>query len=202
MVPGIPEIRTVVATDDVVEQPSRLGGRPAVAIVIDDLGGDISHTRRAIALPSVVALSFLPYPAETPSLAREGRISGHEILVHVPMEAVSTQKPAPMMLMTGLPSAENVRRLVWALDRVPEHVGINNHEGSRFTANRDALEPVMQELGARHEFFLDSRTTADTEAIQVAEAYGVTAASRDVFLDDQDNIDAVDGQLHALEYKA
>ncbi|HVU20476.1 MAG TPA: divergent polysaccharide deacetylase family protein, partial [Rhizomicrobium sp.] len=46
------------------------------------------------------------------------------------------------------------------------------------------------------------RTTADTEAIQVAEAYGVTAASRDVFLDDQDNIDAVDGQLHALEYKA
>ena len=62
------------------------------------------------------------------------------------MEAVGPQKPGPMALMTTLPPEENVRRLEWALDRVPGYSGVNNHEGSRFTADADALAPVMDQL--------------------------------------------------------
>ena len=81
-----PEIRSTVEGDDGIRAapPVRL---PSIAIVIDDLGADAIHTRRAIALPQAVALSFLPYPADTPRLAREAGRAGHEILVHVPMEA-------------------------------------------------------------------------------------------------------------------
>jgi polysaccharide deacetylase 2 family uncharacterized protein YibQ len=198
----VPAMRTTIASDDITVPPQAFVGTPSVAIVIDDLGADVVHTRRAIALPKKIALSFLPYPEDTPRLAREGRRAGHEILVHVPMEAIGPQNPGPNALMTALTPEENIRRLDWALSRVPGFVGVNNHEGSLFTSNRTALVPVMQDVSARHVFFLDSRTTTETQAASVAFAYEVPSASRDVFLDDVDNIDAIDTQLHTLERKA
>ncbi|MEI9929428.1 MAG: divergent polysaccharide deacetylase family protein [Rhizomicrobium sp.] len=200
--PDSPNIRMTIATDDVVERPLHLQGKPFIAIVIDDLGGDVAHTRRAIALPSAVTLSFLPYPEGTPGLVRNAAHAGHEILAHVPMEALGAHNPGPRALMTGLPAEENLRRFEWALARVPGYVGINNHEGSRFTADEEALVPVMQRLGERHVFFFDSKTTADTQVALVASRYGVASAARDIFLDDINDIDAVDAQLHMLEKRA
>jgi polysaccharide deacetylase 2 family uncharacterized protein YibQ len=118
------------------------------------------------------------------------------------MEAIGTHDPGPFALTTGLPPDEIVRRLDWALSRVPGYAGINNHEGSRFTADRGNLAPVMEHLAGRHVFFFDSRTTPDSQVVPVARAFGVASASRDVFLDDVGTIDAVDVQLHALEKRA
>ena len=197
-----PEIRSTVDNDDVVARPVAAAAAPAIAIVIDDLGADAVHTREAIALPREVALSFLPYPEDTPTLARDARRAGHEILVHVPMEAVGAHDPGPSALATGMAPDEILRRLEWALSRVPGYAGINNHEGSRFTADRGGLALVMQRLSGRHVFFLDSRTTPDSQVLPVARVYGVASAARDVFLDDVATIDAVDQQLHALETRA
>jgi polysaccharide deacetylase 2 family uncharacterized protein YibQ len=178
------------------------GAPPMIAIVIDDLGGDVAHARRAIALPREVALAFLPYPRGTPALAEAARHAGHEVLVHVPMQAMGEADPGPMALSVSLPAEENVRRLDWALARVPGFEGINNHEGSRFTADAAALAPVMEDLKRRGVFFFDSRTTAQSRVLQAAHAAGVESAARDVFLDDVATIDGVDAQLRALEAKA
>src|SRR5262249_17867027 len=111
---------------------------PKIAIVIDDLGGDLAHTDRALALPKAVTLSFLPYAEATPFLATEAAHGGHEVLVHMPMQAEGEHDPGPMALTVGLAPAEIRDRLVAALGRVPAAVGINNHMGSRFTADREA----------------------------------------------------------------
>jgi polysaccharide deacetylase 2 family uncharacterized protein YibQ len=176
--------------------------RPVIAIVIDDLGADIAHTKRAIRLPSAVALAFLPYPAQTPVLARDAGRAGHEVLVHIPMQAEDAHDPGPMALAVDLPKDEILRRLDWAFARVPGFVGVNNHEGSRFTADAAALGPVMARVVQRHVFFFDSRTTPDSQVVAVARAWGVESSGRDVFLDDVATIDGVDLQLHALEAKA
>jgi polysaccharide deacetylase 2 family uncharacterized protein YibQ len=175
---------------------------PEIAIVIDDLGADAVETRRAIALPAAVSLSFLPYPDATPEFAREAVRAGHQILVHVPMEPDGPDNPGPNALTTGLDAAEIVRRLDWALSRVPGYSGINNHMGSRFTADRAALVPVAEMLADKHVFFLDSRTTTSTVVVPVARAFGVASAGRDVFLDDEQVVGAVDQQIAALESRA
>jgi hypothetical protein len=74
--------------------------------------------------------------------------------------------------------------------------------GSRFTADRDALVPVAEELAARHLIFFDSRTTPATQVVPIAHAFGVASAGRDVFLDDEQTADAVGAQLIELEAKA
>ncbi len=186
---------------DVASSPAA-GVRPEIAIVVDDLGVDAAATERAIALPAAVSLSFLPYGTTTPALARQAERAGHEVLVHVPMEPEGLADPGPMALRLGLGAEENVRRLDWALGRVPGFAGINNHMGSRFTADRASLVPVMAVLAARHAYFLDSRTTAATAVVPVARMLGVASTGRDVFLDDNEAPSAVAAQMFETVHKA
>jgi hypothetical protein len=176
-----------------------VSGKPAIAIVIDDLGADISGTRRAMALPKEVTLSFLPYPEKTPELSHDGFCAGHEIILHMPMEPKGNLDPGPNALHLDLPKEEVQRRVLWAFSRVPEADGMNNHEGSWFTSDHKALIPVMQVLAQKHLFFLDSRTTAQSKGVKLARAAGVPVAGRDVFIDDTINSGAIARQLGQIE---
>ena len=208
--PFAPQVLFPVVTHDypdwlmarVVPPEEKFTGTPKIAIVIDDLGADLASTDRAIRLPKVVGLSFLPYADATPWLSAEAQHAGHEILLHMPMQAEGDHNPGPFALTTGLPPDEIRRRLSDALARVPGAIGINNHMGSRVTADRATLIPIAEELAARHLFFFDSRTTPETQVVPVARAFGVVSAGRDVFLDDEQTADAVGAQLMELEARA
>lgn len=173
--------------------------RPVVAICIDDLGEDLAGTDRAIALPRNVTLSFLPFAEGTPFLAREAERAGHQVLAHVPMEAIANN-PGPMSLKVGSPDI--AARLLWNLARVPGLSGINNHEGSKFSTDAASLIPVMQVLAPRHLFYFDSRTIAGSQGIRVARRFGVMSAGRDIFLDDTLNDDAIRQALVDLAAEA
>ncbi len=95
--------------------------------------------------------------------------------------------------------SEMLHRLVRDLDSFPGYVGINNHMGSRFTSNAESMGTVAAELKRRGLLFLDSRTTAQSVAFQVAVEHGVPSAVRDVFLDNEDRSDAVARRLAELE---
>jgi polysaccharide deacetylase 2 family uncharacterized protein YibQ len=172
--------------------------RPLIAIVIDDLGADITGTQTAMRLPRQVALAFLPYAEMTPAFSARARDEGRTVLAHVPMQALKDTRDAPMMLETGMPRDEILRRLNWSLDRVPGATGLNNHEGSRFTADVAAMQPVLAAAKARGLFFLDSKTSAASRAEDAARAMGLKAGGRDIFLDDDQSEAAVRQQLAAL----
>jgi hypothetical protein len=70
-----------------------------------------------------------------------------------------------------------------ALEQVPGAVGLNNHMGSRATADWATMQAVMDAAATAGLFFVDSRTTADSVALDVARDAGVPALARDVFLD-------------------
>ncbi|MCX7280910.1 MAG: divergent polysaccharide deacetylase family protein [Alphaproteobacteria bacterium] len=182
--------------------PALSGARPVIAICIDDLGEDLAGTDRAMALPEAVALSFLPFAEATPFLADAAARKGHLVLAHVPMQALGLEDPGPMTLTTGMAPNEIASRMSWNLTRVPGLVGINNHEGSRFTADAVGLAPVMATLRARHLFFFDSRTGPDSAVPAAARAAGVMTAGRDVFLDDDQREAAVSAQLEILAREA
>lgn len=174
-----------------------------IAIVIDDLGIDRPRTNRAIALRAPLTLAFLPYARGLPELVARARKAGHEILVHVPMEPDSGEvDPGPNALQIGLGQAETLRRLRWALDQVPGHVGINNHMGSRFTRDAALMELVVGELKTRGLLFLDSRTTPYSRGDEIARRYHIPAAVRNVFLDDEDSRPAIAAQLRETEMQA
>jgi hypothetical protein len=174
--------------------------RVRIAIVIDDCGLDRPRTERAIALPAAVTLSFLTYSEDLPRQTAAAHRAGHELLVHVPMQPISARADmGPNGLAIDQPREEVLRRLRWDLSRFDGYVGINNHMGSRFTANPEAMHWVLGELKARGLLFLDSRTVGNSAGEIVAATEEVPYASRDVFLDDDQESRAVEARLKEVE---
>jgi polysaccharide deacetylase 2 family uncharacterized protein YibQ len=180
--------------------PVDVRDRPRVAIVIDDLGLDRPRTERVIALPAAVTMSFLAYSGELAHFTDEARRNGHEMIVHVPMEPVNAKiDMGPNGLATNQTHDEVLRRLDWDLGRFDGYVGINNHMGSRFTGDAEAMGWVMEDLKSRGLMFLDSRTIGTSIGAKAAAAAGVPFAERDVFLDDDQSAYAVQQRLREVE---
>lgn len=191
---------SAVINPDQGGSPAQPANIPAIAICIDDMGGDPVGTAKAMALPQGVTLSFLPYASATPALALQSKELGHEVLAHVPMEPIGPSDPGPKALKIGAP--DNAERLAWALARVPGLSGINNHEGSKFSGDAASLVPVVQSLAERRLFFFDSRTIGRSQIVRVSHQHGVESAGRDVFLDNVLTDAAVKARLNELAAKA
>ena len=171
-------------------------GRPMVALVIDDAGVDRKRTERAMRLPPLVTMSFLPYAQAVARQVEEARGRGHEVIVHVPMEPENASvDPGPQALRLGLSDDELLRRLDWNLSRFSGYVGINNHMGSKFTQSPEAMRKVLEVLKARGLLFLDSRTTPASVGGRLARGLGLPTLERDVFLDNVDSRDEIAARL-------
>ena len=174
-------------------------GRPAIAVVIDDLGLNRRGTAALNRLKGPLTLSFLPYAGALEEQARAGRAAGHELMLHIPMEPTGHEWPGPNALLSSLAPRDLVSRLRAELLSFPGFVGINNHMGSLLTAERSPMALVMAELRSRGLLFLDSRTTAQSVAASEARRAGVAHAVRDVFLDNVTDLAAIRRQLALTE---
>ena len=174
----------------------KTGSAPHVAylsLVIDDLGQTPAGDSRALALPGPVTLAIMPDTPHATEFARQAHHKGRTVILHMPMDPAT----GPFAWHPELPLPELEKRLNAALLAVPYAAGINNHMGSRMTAEPVAMTWLVAELQRRHLFLLDSRTSAKTVAAAEAQRIGLASLSRDIFLDDERTTEAVTAQLNA-----
>jgi polysaccharide deacetylase 2 family uncharacterized protein YibQ len=179
--------------------PPQVDDRPMIAVVLDDLGLNRRNTALVNQLPGPLTFAFLPYAGDLERQTRAARAAGHELMLHMPMEPVGQDWPGPDALLASLGPDQFKARLRDSLDRFPDFVGLNNHMGSRLTADREHMALVMAELRRRDLLFLDSKTTARSIASDEAERQGVPSVERDVFLDNQIDQEHIALQLARTE---
>lgn len=177
---------------------------PLVAIVIDDLGNDRAALEHIRLWPFPVSGAVLPALAGSQDAARGLAQSGKDVLLHLPMEPKGSPavKPGPGVVLVSQSDAEIATTVESDLASVPGAVGVNNHMGSLATADPRVMRAVARVLSSRNLFFLDSRTTDATVAIDAARDARVRTASRKVFLDDVQREDAIEASLAGLVEKA
>jgi polysaccharide deacetylase 2 family uncharacterized protein YibQ len=167
------------------------------AIVIDDVGNEIEPARKLAALAYPLAFSVLPHLRFSEDSAREAHRSGHEVMLHLPMEPEPNAhiSPGKGAVLVGMNAAE-VRTVVEDdLEAVPYVAGVNNHMGSRVTQDSSLMAEVMKTLAGRHVYFIDSRTTSASVALNAARREHLPAFYRSVFLDDTETVPYTLGQL-------
>ena len=162
-----------------------LADPPRIAIIIDDLGYHLANGKRAIELPGTVSFSFLPGAPRARYLADRAHAAGREVLLHLPLQAYSTDDVAePSEINLDMSQVSVELAFSEALAAVPHVVGINSHRGSLLTRHPGHMTWLMQEIAKREAlFFIDSYTTHHSVALQIAVESGVEATRRDVFLD-------------------
>ncbi len=178
-----------------------LDGRPAITLVIDDMGVMHPYTAQAATLPGPLTLAWFPFAHDLPAQVAAAAARGHEAMLHMPMQAHSAgiAQTGPDPLRIDLPPEVNLARLREAIAAVPDSVGMNNHMGSIATRDPLLMELVAREARAQGMLFLDSVVVPHSVALCCAELAGVPAAARDVFIDNVGDPWAIRGQLAATE---
>jgi hypothetical protein len=191
--------RIRIAVEESPREPeSRLP--PRIAIVIDDLGYDPEMARAFMQLDIAVSLSVLPSAPHAPVLAREARERGHDVLLHLPMEAKGPHRASlgTGALMKGMREDAIRETLKGHFLRIPGVCGVNNHMGSKFTELEPEMSVVFEELKGRGLFYLDSRTTPRSVGERLGKRMGVPVVTRSVFLDNKLSSAALKAQTDRL----
>jgi polysaccharide deacetylase 2 family uncharacterized protein YibQ len=188
----------------VVAPQTSAAGQPRVAIIIDDLGYHLEAGRRAIALPGPVAFAVLPGTPRATALANWAHENGKEVLLHLPLQANSKDKKnEPVGIDLDMSREAVGSTFEAALSSVPHVIGVNGHRGSLLTRHPGHMLWLMEEIRARDGlFFVDSYTTVDSVAMQMATEVGVNATRRDVFLDPDRSPDTVARQFERMKHLA
>ena len=163
----------------------------ALVFVIDDAGNNLRELEPFLNLPgslTIAVLPGLPYSAEA---ARRIRAAGKEVILHQPMEAIGAQDPGPGAIISGMNANEIREVFTRNIAEVGPVAGMNNHQGSKITMDAEAMKTILNFCIENKIYFLDSRTTAETVVPSVAQQIGMKIAERNVFIDNEQNKDAM-----------
>lgn len=160
-------------------------GTITVAIIIDDCGQWPLTERGFLALPIPLTLSILPHVRYTAQTAGDAATAGKGIMLHLPMEPLGRDTAGPGEITTAMTGAQIASATEDDIAQVPGARGLNNHEGSKASADSRVMKDVIAVVKDHDLFFIDSRTNAASVAGETARDAGVPEASRDVFLDNR-----------------
>lgn len=159
---------------------------PVVAICVDDFGFfNNALVREFLGLEVPLTISVIPGLKYSEKVCQEAVEAGKDVLCHLPMEAEKEgwdSGDIPLIRVSMKPK-DIEKAVAKALETTPGVIGMNNHMGSKATADRKVMQTVLRICKARGIFFFDSMTTPHSVVREVAKEVGATEAGNDLFLD-------------------
>jgi uncharacterized protein len=176
---------------EVYARPSRYGevtgGPPRVAVLITGLAesGAPAEDDLIKGLPPPVSIAYGAYGRGLQEWVTKARAEGHEVLLAIPLEPKDypAEDPGPHVLLTTLPTDENIKRLQWLMSRYTGYVGVINYMGAKFEVAQASLQPVLEEVKRRGLLYLDDGSVEDSVAGQIAKDVGLEYSVAQVRID-------------------
>lgn len=180
--------------------------RPAankVALIVDDMGYSLEAINELCSMGLPLTVAIIPYSPLASEIATISRQHDLEVILHLPLEAINNEGNHSKGMITAEMSEEEVIAIVEKnLDQVPYIRGVNNHMGSKITADSQLMNIILKRLKDRDLFFIDSRTTSNSVAYTIAQSLNIPSAYRHIFLDGELNESYIKGQLIELFRRA
>ena len=199
---------TTISPDTLEEQTSsqtpveteKIPMRGVIGLIIDDFGYRNDHVSNGfLQLPGKLTYAIIPGHDYSQLFSKKAYDAGYEIIVHLPMENIGkTYGEEEYVLMSYFQDDEIKNRINKAFDLLPESIGLNNHQGSRGTADSRVMTLLAGVIKEKKKFFIDSRTTNNSLAETTMRKYGVPTNKRDVFLDNELDEEKIKIQLLEL----
>jgi polysaccharide deacetylase 2 family uncharacterized protein YibQ len=173
--------------------------RGDIVLILDDVGFDHQPVDGAMRIDPNINFAVVPNGHSTREDAETLHAHGFEVLCHLPMEPhdFPHQSAGPGAVMTSMSDGEIAAATIASVRAVPFARGVNNHMGSRATADRRVMTDVLGAL-PKGMYFIDSRTTSDSVAEAVAKSMRIPTTARNVFLDNVQQEAAIRQQLAQL----
>ncbi|MDX3773221.1 divergent polysaccharide deacetylase family protein [Chromatiaceae bacterium AAb-1] len=168
-----------------------------IVIIIDDIGYHKSDAR-LVELPYPLTFAVLPHTPYGQRYAKLAYQQQKDVMLHMPMESSNGKALGPGGLTQEMSREQVHATLEAALADIPYAIGVNNHMGSLYTELEQPMSWTMEYLQQRRMFFVDSVTTPRSKAREQAARHQVVTLSRQVFLDNELDNDAIQKQFDQL----
>ncbi len=173
---------------------------PKIAIIIDDIGFSEERLDEFLGIGASLTFSILPKLPLSARLAEKIHSLNYEIMLHQPMEPIDPSvDPGPGALYVKDPIEKITGMITENIVETPYVTGINNHMGSRFTACGKEMKEVLSVVKDRGLFFVDSLTTNRSTGYQTAKTMNISAAKRNIFIDNIQDEAHIGMQLETLK---
>jgi uncharacterized protein len=171
-----------------------------VAIVIDDLGNGLKGTDQIFSIHAPLTVAIMPFLKTSKEDAIKAHQAGFEVLLHLPMEPIHGKKSwlGPGAITTDMSDQEIKDQVRKDIESIPFVAGVNNHMGSKATADPRVVKAVLEVLKEKNLFILDSRTCQNSKIPEMAKQLGIPYIKRTVFLDNKKNKSYIKKQLQFL----
>tara|TARA_B110000438_G_C15789916_1_gene640175 strand:+ start:150 stop:1013 length:864 start_codon:yes stop_codon:yes gene_type:complete len=185
------------------EEPSKIAQVPmrgVIGLIIDDFGYRNDHVSNGfLKLPGKLTYAIIPGHDHSQLFSKKAYDAGYEIIVHMPMENIgNTYGEEEYVLMSYFQDDEIRNRIRSAFENLPESVGLNNHQGSRGTADPRVMTLLAGVIKEKKKFFIDSRTASNSLAETTMRKYNVPTNKRNIFLDNELDEQKIKTQLLKL----
>lgn len=160
-----------------------------LAIVVDDFGiHNNTLLDKFCSLDKNVTFAILPDQRYSELVMTKAVESGHETLIHIPMEPISypQNNPGKNAIFVHLSEREIKKRMEHFVKQLPLCIGANNHMGSLVTTDEKVMKIVLSVLKEHNLFFIDSRTSTSSIAYDLAKRMIMPAFEASLFLDTPD----------------
>lgn len=182
----------------VQEKPESRKYSGKLAVIVDDCGYDMSSVRTLLNTGLPLNFAVLPYKPYSSDVLEMIKSDGRVAMLHLPMEPVdrSAMSEGRSTICTDMSKDKILELTRKAINSLPGVSGVNNHQGSKATADSATMTTVLQELRNQDLFFVDSRTSSKSVARDKAVAMGVPTARNDIFLDNSSDVQAIRNQIY------
>ena len=181
------------------QQKEPLSGK--VCLIIDDFGAlPLREVRGFLSLKIPYTASVMPSEEFTDEVYSALVDADIEMIVHMPMEPEGYPRvdPGEGAIFVSLPPREIKKRIESSIAKLPRAVGMNNHMGSKATADKPTMAAVAEALETTGLFFIDSRTSVYTVAEEEVRKRGIPVTSQDGNIDVSDDSTAIAKKLLEL----
>lgn len=182
----------------VQEKPESRKYSGKLAVIVDDCGYDMSSVRTLLNTGLPLNFAVLPYKPYSSDVLEMIKSDGRVAMLHLPMEPMdrSAMSEGSSTICTDMSKDRILELTRKAINSLPGVSGVNNHQGSKATADSATMTTVLQELRNQDLFFVDSRTSSKSVARDKAVAMGVLTARNDIFLDNSSDVQAIRKQIY------
>ena len=175
-----------------------------IVLVIDDFGyrnDNISDGFLNLKIP--ITCAIIPGHTASKKFAEKAVSYGKEVIIHMPMESENySPGEDEYKLLTSMTSELLENKLIQAFESLPEAIGMNNHQGSKATSDSKTMTVLATVLKDRGKYFIDSRTSSLTIGEKTMTSFGVPTARRNIFLDNNNDLDMIEEQINKLANSA
>ena len=175
-----------------------------IVLVIDDFGyrnDNISDGFLNLSIP--ITCAIIPGHTASKKFAEKAISYGKEVIIHMPMESENySPGEDEYKLLTSMTSELLENKLIQAFESLPEAIGMNNHQGSKATSDSKTMTVLASVLKDRGKYFIDSRTSSLTIGEKTMISFGVPTARRNIFLDNNNDLDKIEEQMNKLANSA